>query len=255
MKRKARVARCYTEQTLESGTSVILDKRSHHHTSNVLRARVGQELCLFNGNGNNYRGHIAETGKQTRVTLNSSEPSEAESPLHITLIQAIARGDKMDLIIQKATELGVNAIFPVYSAHAITKLDATRAQRKLDHWLKVSISACEQCGRCCLPTIHAATGLNDALQAHSQTITGQRKWILSPLASASEHTNLQVNDAVVLIGPEAGFENQEVEQAEQHGFEPLKLGQRILRTETAAPAVLAILQAKYGDMQNAFLTS
>ncbi|MCL4154352.1 UNVERIFIED_CONTAM: hypothetical protein GTU68_044649, partial [Idotea baltica] len=153
MKRKARVARCYTDQALQANSDIVLDKRSSHHLSTVLRARVNTPVQLFNGDGNNYQGQITATGKKTSVSLSGVQPSLNESNLQITLVQAIARGDKMDGIIQKATELGVTSIQPIYTSHSIAKLETSREQRKQEHWHSIAISACEQCGRCTLPSV------------------------------------------------------------------------------------------------------
>jgi len=153
MNRKARVVRCYTNQTLQPHSDVLLDKRSSHHLSTVLRARPGQAVQLFNGDGNNYPGEIINSGKKTSVRLCASTENPSESALHLTLVQAIARGDKMDGIVRQATELGISAIQPIYTRHSIARLDASRATRKHAHWQSIAISACEQCGRSTLPLI------------------------------------------------------------------------------------------------------
>jgi len=248
MKRSARTARCYTDQALQPEQEVQLDKRSSHHLSTVLRASVGQSVQLFNGDGKNYIGSITSTGKKTTVAIDSVMENNFESSLHITLVQAVVRGDKMDGIIQKSTELGVNAIQPVYTTHAISKLDASRAEKKQAHWQGVVISACEQCGRSQLPTVYPVINLSQYLDSCNKPNTNEIRWILSPTATPSSHQHANIQSISLLVGPESGFDNEEIQAASTAQFIPLKLGPRILRTETAGPASIAILQAQFGDM-------
>ncbi len=248
MKRKARVARCYTDQVLEPNSDVMLDKRSSHHLSTVLRARTSQAVQLFNGDGRNYPGTVLATGKKTVVSVGDAVDATTESGVHITLVQAIARGEKMDAIVQKATELGVNAIQPIYSNQSIAKLDAAREQRKLAHWQSIMISACEQSGRATLVNIAAINTLEGYLQSSPTSITNEQRWILSPSDNENNTKPEKVESAIIVIGPESGFDAEEIEAARQTQFMPLQLGPRVLRTETAGPAVIAILQAQYGDM-------
>lgn len=248
MKRTARTARCYTDQPLQSDSEVILDKRSSHHLSTVLRAREGQPVELFNGDGKNYSGRIVSTGKKTTVAINQACNNELQSSLHLTLIQAVARGDKMDGIIQKSTELGVNAIQPVYTKHAISKLDAAREKRKHTHWHSIIISACEQSGRSELPALLPVINLKDYLEQCSPVTSGEQRWVLSPTAAKAIDGDATLSNACVLIGPESGFDDDELQMATEAEFNPLQLGPRVLRTETAGPATIAILQARFGDM-------
>lgn len=248
MKRYARVARCYTDQPLQANSEIELDKRSSHHLSTVLRARSGQSVQLFNGDGKNYSGTILEPGRKTIVTLAEAIDNHVESGLHTTLIQAIARGDKMDGIVQKATELGVTAIQPVYTTHSIAKLEPARAVKKQAHWHSVVISACEQCGRSELTTVHPILTLDNYLSRCQPTTLSSMRWILSPTAQQAIEANAAVTSASILVGPESGFNDDELEAAKQAGFQALQLGPRILRTETAGPASIAILQARFGDM-------
>ena len=253
MKRKARIARCYINQAIEVNSDIALDKRCSHHLSTVLRARAGQAVQLFNGDGKNYPGTVSATGKQTIVSVGDAIQAATESSIKITLVQAIARGDKMDAIVQKATELGVNCIQPVYSNHSITKLEASREERKLAHWQSIMISACEQSGRATLANIAAISSLSDYLIDAQIRSTDEQRWILSPssnstLKKTEKSKPEKVDSAVVMIGPESGFDADEIELAKQHHFATMQLGPRVLRTETAGPAVIAVLQAQYGDM-------
>ncbi len=246
-KRKARVARCYTDQVLVANTDITLDKRSSHHLSTVLRARVGTQVQLFNGDGKNYQGEITATGKKTSVSISSAHTSDNESSLYLTLVQAIARGDKMDGIIQKATELGVSQIQPIYTAQSIAKLELKREQKKREHWHSIMLSACEQCGRCTLPSVQPILSLSQFLELSRASAPDTQRWILSPSATPTV-TEQSISSAMIMVGPESGFDNDEVQVSEAAGFTALQLGPRVLRTETAGPAAIAILQSKYGDI-------
>ena len=248
MKRKARVARCYTDQALEANTDITLDKRSSHHLSTVLRTRVGTQVQLFNGDGKNYQGEVTATGKTTSVSISGAQTSENESSLNLTLVQAIARGDKMDGIIQKATELGVNQIQPIYTAQSIAKLEPKRERKKQEHWHNIMISACEQCGRCTLPSVEPILALTAFLELSRSSAQATHRWILSPTATPVA-TEQNISNAMIMVGPESGFDNDEVQVSEAAGFTALQLGPRVLRTETAGPAAIAILQSKYGDIR------
>lgn len=248
MKRKARVARCYTDQPLQSNREIILDKRSSHHLSTVLRAREGQAVQLFNGDGKNYSGSVTNAGRKTVVTVTDAITNENESKLSITLIQAIARGDKMDGVVQKATELGVTAIQPVYTTHSITRLELSREEKKQAHWHSVMVSACEQSGRSTLPQLHPILTLEDFLEACPPASTSHQRWVLSPAAHSTINGDDNVTHVSVLVGPESGFNDDEIAAAGKACFNPLQLGPRVLRTETAGPASIAIFQARFGDM-------
>lgn len=248
MNRKARTVRCYTDQALRCSNDIELDTRSSHHISTVLRARVGMQIQLFNGDGHNYSGEIIATGKKTRVQISQVSQSHLESGLSITLVQAIARGDKMDGIIQKATELGIATIQPVYTNQSIAKLEQKRELRKQEHWQAIVVSACEQSGRCVLPEVGAPVKLQSYLDELSDANTDEQRWVLSPIARTSNMTTTQLSSISVLVGPESGFDQDELSACNGAGFSELQLGPRVLRTETAGPAAIAVLQAKYGDL-------
>ncbi len=246
MNRKARVIRCYTGQSLNPASELELDKRSSHHLSTVLRARSGTVVELFNGDGHNYASEVLAPGKKTRVAVHSVSACHTESTLRITLVQSIARGDKMDGIIQKATELGVSTIQPIYTKQSIARLDNKREEKKVAHWQAISISACEQCGRCVLPILENPQSLNDYLTTLDTSDT--QRFILSPTAQASNLSAMQLSDIALLVGPESGFDEDELAASKTAGFTELQLGPRVLRTETAGPAAIAIMQARSGDI-------
>jgi len=247
MKRKARIVRCYTHQELLENTDIVLDKRSSHHVSTVLRARVGQTLQLFNGNGHEYNATIIETGKKTRVSIQDASPGTTEAPIPITLVQAIPRGDRMDTVLQKATELGVTEIIPVYSRHSISKLDEQRQQKKHQHWLSILISACEQSGRCVIPVLYDVTTLNNYCESVTSAANDEYRWVLSPISDNTLKPDITIKAAQLLVGPESGLDEDEIDLAAQAGFTALQLGPRVLRTETAGPAAIAVIQTLFGD--------
>lgn len=248
MKRKARIARCFTDQPIQANSDLVLDKRSSHHLSTVLRAKVGTNVQLFNGDGNNYCGQVSATGRKTCVSVTDIEANESESTLSITLVQAIARGDKMDGIIQKATELGVNTIQPIYTSHSINTLETNREERKRAHWQSIVISACEQCGRSVLPQIQPISSLQAYLHSCEPSASNEHRWILSPAGDSQKLASSTMARAVIMVGPESGFDQNEVQLSVASGFTELQLGPRVLRTETAGPAAIAIIQARYGDI-------
>jgi len=247
--RTARTARFYLDQPLSQGLEIQLDKPASHHLAHVLRAGVGDSVELFNGDGYGYLAHVLESGKRCRVAIQQVTNNTCESPMASALVQAISRGDRMDTSIQKAAELGVNEVQPVYSRHAISPLDASRSTRKMTHWQHILISACEQSGRCRIPQLQAPLTLREYLQALPAAAPGNLRCVLTPDAAMPlPAKTVPVTQAMLLVGPESGLDIDEVEMAKQAGFEPLRLGPRVLRTETAGPAALAILQARYGDM-------
>lgn len=239
--------RIFQSITLVSDSLLSLDERASHHLARVLRAKVGDKLILFNGQGGEYEAEIYRISKKTvEVKIQSFHPREAESNLTIYLAQGIARGEKMDWIIQKAVELGVNKIIPLTTDRCNVRLTPEREAKRQAHWDGVVISACEQSGRNQVPAVSPVL----SLQACLSTIKADRSFILSPRTSNKliEKFDSQVSSLLLLIGPEGGFSAEEMDLASQHGVLPLNLGPRILRTETAGMAAIAILQGLYGDM-------
>ncbi|MBS4098673.1 MAG: 16S rRNA (uracil(1498)-N(3))-methyltransferase [Sulfuricella sp.] len=240
------VSRFYCPEPLAGGTQVALPEQAAHHAAKVLRLREGDAIALFDGRGGEYAATIASIGKREVIaTLAEHHARECESPLGITLAQAISAGEKMDLTLQKATELGINAIQPLESERSVVKLSGERAEKRAAHWQGVVISACEQCGRNRVPPVAPIRRYTDWLGEAGKE---SRRLMLSPSATQSLR-DLPAPDLPVtlLIGPEGGFSENEIAAATMCGFTPVRLGARILRTETAALAALAAMQALWGD--------
>ncbi|MDE2599702.1 MAG: 16S rRNA (uracil(1498)-N(3))-methyltransferase [Rhodocyclaceae bacterium] len=229
------------------GSSVTLPDQAAHHAVRVLRLRVGDAVTLFSGNGEEWQGAIAEAGRDVRVTINASGPGIVEPELEITLVQSLPSGDKMDWIVQKAVELGVSAIQPVTARRSVVKLDGDRARKRNVHWQEVAISACEQSGRNVVPTVLPLLDLNQYF-THARKEEGLR-FLLSPEGGRRlRDMEKPAGRISLLIGPEGGFEDGEVDAARSVGFTPLQLGPRVLRTETAGLAALAAMMAVWGDL-------
>lgn len=247
-----RVIRSYIDQILRVGDTVVLPEQATAHLTRVLRLRAGDACVLFNGDGNDYAARLRDVGKHgAEVEILSMRIVDNESPLRITLLQGIARGEKMDLILQKATELGVHAFVPVHSERSEVKLDGERAAKRLAHWRGVVASACEQSGRARLPEVTTPLALQAATQAlPAQAVT---RLLLDPDATQSIHTLASasgaLNDIVLAVGPEGGWSPRDRECLQATGFHGVRLGPRVLRTETAGLAAIAALQARYGDLQ------
>jgi 16S rRNA (uracil1498-N3)-methyltransferase len=242
-----RVTRAFVERPLVVGDAFALPEEAAAHLVRVLRLREGDDCVLFNGDGHDYAATLESVGKrEVRVRIDGASAVDNESPLHITLLQGIARGEKMDWILQKSTELGVAAFVPVTSERSEVRLDAERADKRLAHWRSVVRSACEQSGRARVPAVFAPQSLADALDALP---TGAR-FLLDPFAEhAIGAMTLQSDACVLAIGPEGGWSPRDREQLIVAGFTGLRLGPRILRTETAGLAAIAALQAGFGDFR------
>lgn len=241
----AHVPRFYTRQTLDIAQTLDLNKDQSHHLAKVLRAQAGDAVTLFNGDGCEYRASVVEVSKSTvRLEIQDSQAIHSESALKLTLVQGIARGDRMDHAIAKAVELGVTAVQPVFTARGKVRLQDDRANKKHGHWQRIATSAAEQSGRGICPEVLTPLNLADYLQ---QPPTGLGL-VLAPQATQALHDMTQAQAVTLLIGPESGLSPQEVQQAEAAGYLALRFGPRILRTETAGPACLAALQTLWGDL-------
>ena len=243
-----RLTRVHSGVPLEPGHETELADDAAHHVLKVLRLRVGDPLVLFDGRGADFAAEIVScTRSRVRVRVLEERSGVVESPLRITLVQAVSRTDRMDWTVQKATELGVHTIAPVLTARSVVKLDGAQALRKLEHWRAIVVNACEQCGRSTLPIVREAESL--ARYLATPPISGQRI-VLEPSAP-DEVAAIRAGsgDLELLIGPEGGLEPAELEAAADSGFRALRLGPRILRTETAGIAAIAILQALHGDLK------
>jgi len=242
-----RVPRIYVPQPLSPGRDVELPLQAGEHIARVLRLDRGHPLRLFDGNGGEYAGEIASLAKRA-VTAHVIAPAPApdrESPLRLTLGQGIARGEKMDWILQKATELGVARIVPLVTDRTEVRLDAERTSRRLAHWEAVLASACEQCGRNTLPRLAEPMELADWAAALGDD-AGLRL-VLDPGGDARVRDLAPGTCATLAVGPEGGLSEHDLAALSQAGFLGLQLGPRILRTETAGLAAIAALQAIHGD--------
>jgi 16S rRNA (uracil1498-N3)-methyltransferase len=251
-----RLTRVYVEAGLEPGVSLELPADTGAHVARVLRARVGDALILFDGSGREFDGEIESVrGTRVRAAIGPGRSVDRESPLAVTLVQCVPRGDRMDFIVQKATELGVARIVPVLSQRGVVRLDARQAESKAAHWRGVAASACEQCGRNRLPSIDEPRPLLDFLGSNDAVADGEvrhvsRVRLLFEPVSAARQSEWRIDGPVeVAIGPEGGFSPEEIGAFGLVGFERIGLGPRVLRTETAAIAAIAWLQARFGDMR------
>ncbi|MDB4456194.1 16S rRNA (uracil(1498)-N(3))-methyltransferase [bacterium] len=246
-----RRSRIYCEQSISTGQSLLLDQRNSHYLLHVLRVKADQTLILFDGLGADYRATITEVSrKSVTVFINEqieTENTVSESPLQLTLAIAISKGDRMDWVMQKATELGVTRIQPLITQRVDVKLNAERMAKKMDHWIGVVIGACEQSGRSVLPVLLTpkpiASWLTEdnsdfklVLRAHGTALSTLTANVITPPTSVT-----------VLIGPEGGLDETELALAENTSFLATGFGPRILRTETAPIIALSLLQEKWGD--------
>ncbi len=242
-----RIPRIHLPQALHPGLEIELPAQAGEHLVRVLRLAPGDRVQLFDGSGAEFAAELQSLGRRgVRVRIGAAlTPVERESPLRITLAQGIARGDKMDWILQKATELGVDAIVPLLTERTQVRLDARREASRIEHWRAVLISACEQCGRSHLPRLAAPLRLADWATA-SDAIPGPRL-ALDPDGPRRLRELQLAGSCTLVVGPEGGLSTQDLATLAAAGFIGLRLGPRILRTETAGLAALAALQALAGD--------
>jgi 16S rRNA (uracil1498-N3)-methyltransferase len=256
-----RLTRVFVAEDLSSESVVELPRDSAAHVAKVLRARSGDELVLFNGDGREFTGAIESVkGSRVFVSIGAARIIDRESPFKVTLVQCVPRGDRMDFIVQKATELGVERIVPVLSQRSVVRLDPRQAASKQAHWRAVAISACEQCGRDRLPAVEtplpllnylgslSSSALDPALAATTSAVL---RLVLEPERAEESRQAASLAPpagALIAIGPEGGFAAEELEAFDLSSFSRLGLGPRVLRTETAAIVAIAVLQARFGDM-------
>jgi 16S rRNA (uracil1498-N3)-methyltransferase len=241
-----RTIRSFVDRPLGTGDTFPLPEATGNHLVRVLRLEVGDTCVLFNGDGHDYMARLLSREKRGAVVeIVGHHAVGNESPLRITLIQCIARGEKMDLILQKGTELGVAAFAPASTDRTEVRLDAERSEKKMAHWRGVLASACEQSGRARLPDLAAPRALADAVAADANAL----RFLLDPEASDAIVDLALPRDAALTlaIGPEGGFSDRDRAILKAGGFRGLRLGPRILRTETAGLAAIAALMAIYGD--------
>ena len=244
-----RSTRVHVPGPLSAGSRQTIDGDAANHIARVLRLQPGDALTLFDGRGGEHAARIEAIRKgAVIVEVQERSAAERESPLSLTLAQGVSRGERMDWVVQKATELGVTRIVPVLTERTVVKLDAKQSERRREHWQAIAVAACEQSGRNRVPDVVAPLGLPDFL-TRSKATTQATRLLLSPTGS------LRVNDLkapdgglVVLIGPEGGLAEGEQRAALNAGFLGVRLGPRVLRTETAAVAALTLLQHQFGDL-------
>lgn len=238
--------RIHTGQTLTEGSEIALDESASHHVATVLRMKAGASLMLFNGKGGEYAAEILRVEKKAvHLRIGRHFAVARESALRITLAQCVSKGERMDYTLQKAVELGVSCIVPLISERSVVKLDAERWDKKQQHWQEIARSAAEQSGRTVIPLVEPVVKLVHWLdQARVQRL----RLMLDPQGTASLRGLEPPQGAVsLLVGPEGGLSDPELHAAGQHGFVGLRMGPRVLRTETAGVAALAAMQALWGD--------
>jgi 16S rRNA (uracil1498-N3)-methyltransferase len=241
--------RFYCPVTLPSSGLFELPPAAAHHANRVLRLRVGDAVQIFDGEGRACDANIAEiSGKHVDINILRACPTQAAAPLHIVLAQAMSSSEKMDWVVQKATELGATETQPVQTQRSVAKLSSERAEKRTEHWRGVVVAACEQSGRNDLMQVHTPVELSHWLAGMRNTEGS--KFILLPDGASALHAQTPPQGQVtLLIGPEGGFSADEALMARQAGFIPVLLGPRVLRTETAAIAGISALQMLWGDFQ------
>lgn len=241
-----RIIRIYQEGPYHVGQTLSLSPGASHHVAVVLRMHRDDQLTLFSGDDHEGLATIVSVNKKTvTVMIHELVHISRESPCTIHLAQALSKGERMEFVIQKAVELGVTSIFPIITAHGVVRLDEERLHKKLLQWQAIAIAACEQSHRTRVPVIHPVMSFDQFISS-CQSIT---KFILDTTAERSLlDANISPSDITILVGPEGGLSEKELTAAKAHGFQSLRLGPRILRTETAAIAAMSILQARFGDL-------
>ena len=244
-----RIPRIWIPATLSRDAVVALPAETVHYLRSVLRLAVGAEVVVFDGEGIECRGLIARLGRQDGAVHLTDVPSEPqrESPLAITLLQGISRGERMDLVMQKAVELGVARIVPVLCARTGVHLSGERAAKRQAHWQGILAHAAAQCGRARLPALAAPLAFTDALALPAQDT--DLRLMLEPTAETGLDERPAPASVALLIGPEGGLDSRERILAREHDFHGIRLGPRILRTETAALAAISVLQSRWGDLR------
>jgi len=239
-----RIPRIFIDQPLGEHQQIELSRETSHYLSRVLRLPVDAQLRIFNGQGGEYQARISAASKHAMsLAIGEFDTTDNSSPLHIHLGISLSKGERMDFVIQKATELGVTEISLLNSERTEVKLKGDRLEKRVEHWRKVSISACEQCGSNRVPVIHPPVNLTQWLDNRDEPI----KLIMQP---GTNQPFQQSKPAAValLVGPEGGFSELEVQSANKTGFDSISLGPRILRTETAPLVAISILQHHWGDL-------
>ena len=241
-----RIPRIFTDSPLAVGSQCQLDDNAANHVGRVLRMQAGQALLLFNGDGHDYHATITEAGKKhVLVAVTEAAGNETESPLRVVLAQTLSKGDRMDYAVQKAVEMGVSEIVPLTTERCDVKLKGDREDKRLRHWQQVAISAAEQCGRARIPEIQPVMTVQQWLE-HARAC--DLRLVLHHRTERSLNTLEKPSSIALMIGPEGGLTAEEIALAEDNGFLPVALGPRVLRTETAPVAAIALCQWLWGDI-------
>ena len=234
--------RLYQNTVFKVGDKVNLEKNNEHHLLKVLRFPVDKTITLFNGDGFDYQAIVVSTKKTCKVEILSQQKNESESSLDLTLAQGIAKGEKMDFLIQKAVELGVKRIIPIQTERCVVRLKADKAAKRIDHWQKIANHACGQSGRSVIVDISLPKTLTELLSKPNQN-----GFVLHHRATENLEMMEKSSKATILIGPEGGLSDNEIKEAIKAGFQPILLGKRILRTETASLVAIANMQLLWGS--------
>lgn len=240
-----KIPRLFQDRPLQISDHIALDSNTSHRLTAVLRLETDRKIILFNGDGLEYLSTITLIKKnRVNVTILEKIRKNLESPLEIHLGQVISKGEKMDFVIQKATELGVKKITPLFSARSVVHLKQDRLEKKTEHWQKIAIHAVEQCGRTVVPNIEQPVPLEEWVFNRDE----KTRLALDPASPQGLNTCPILGPVALLIGPEGGLTEEELVYATQRGFQMVSCGPRILRTETAALVAITALQCKVGDM-------
>ncbi len=242
-----RIPRLFIFDSINSNDEYILDRDQSHYLKNVLRLKTSMNVRLFNGSGYEHLGMIKKVSKdRVSIIVLSKEKKNNESPLKVNFLIAISKSSKFDYLIQKLTELGVSSITPIQSERSEIKIRSKDQSKKIEHWERIAINACQQCNRDRPPKIHGIGNFSSIVTIRSENL----KFILEPSAKNTFSTcTIEPQEFCMLSGPEGGFSRKELLLANEHGFKPLSLGPRILRTETAPIVALSIAQSKWGDFK------
>lgn len=235
----------FIDQPLQVDQRVILDRDASKYIIRVLRRTTGDKLIAFNGDGSDYPATITAVSKDTEVQITDTVNNNSESPLKITLVQSLAKGTKLDLVIQKATELGVSRITPVSNDRSVLQIDNSRIAKRMNHWRGVAISACTQCQRSTLPIIDEPRSFTNWLESSPHENT----YLLHPVSESSIGSiTLDKPHCSIVVGPEGGFTEEEIQLAKSHQLKTISCGPRIMRTETAGFTTIAVFQSRFGDL-------
>ena len=242
-----RIPRLFIDSELNENTTIALPDSTFQHVCKVLRLKSGHPIRIFNGKGGQFHAELCDVEKRSaNIAISHFEPLENESPIQVTIGQSLSRGERMDYAIQKSVEAGVYAIQPLFSERCEVKLQDNRAEKRQQHWQQVAISAAEQCGRGIVPVVHSPILLTDWLDNCNDMLRFTlHHHCAKPI---NQHKKPDNNKVALLIGPEGGLSEKEVQLSENKGFNAITLGPRVLRTETAPVIALSVINTLWGDI-------